>query len=257
MKLEDRVALVTGATSGIGRETARVLASEGARVAITGRRVERLERLAEEIRADAAGAEVIELPGDVTDPETTASWIEETVGTFGGLDVLVNSAGIIATGGLRDTSDEVWSRMMDVNFWGLMQLTRSAVPHLIERGGGSIVNVSSVCSYRPFPTITAYCVSKAAVDMFTECLALELAPHGVRVNAVNPGVVVSELHTATGAVEDYDAFLERGKATHPLGRVGQPEDVARLVLFLASDESSWITGGCHPVDGGRNLLSAR
>jgi clavulanate-9-aldehyde reductase len=191
MKLENRTALVTGATSGIGREAARALAREGASVAIAGRRVERLEELAEEIRG--AGGEVIELPGDVTDPESTASWVEETVETLGGLDVLVNSAGIIATGGLRDTSDETWTRMMDVNFWGLMQLSRAVIGPMEDRGGGSIVNVSSVCSYRPFPGVTAYCVSKAAVDMLTQCLSLELAESGIRVNAVNPGVVVSEL----------------------------------------------------------------
>jgi NAD(P)-dependent dehydrogenase (short-subunit alcohol dehydrogenase family) len=255
MKLENRTALVTGATSGIGREAARALSREGASVAIAGRRVERLEELAEEIRG--AGGEVIELPGDVTDPESTASWVEETVETLGGLDVLVNSAGIIATGGLRDTSDETWTRMMDVNFWGLMQLSRAVIGPMEDRGGGSIVNVSSVCSYRPFPGVTAYCVSKAAVDMLTQCLSLELAESGIRVNAVNPGVVVSELHTATGAVADYEAFLERGRSTHPLGRVGQPEDIASLIVFLASDDSSWITGGCFPIDGGRNLLGAR
>jgi NAD(P)-dependent dehydrogenase (short-subunit alcohol dehydrogenase family) len=169
----------------------------------------------------------------------------------------VNSAGIIATGGVMDTADETWDRLMDVNFRGVLHLTRSAVPAMVERGGGSVVNVSSVCSYRPFPGVAAYCVSKAAVDMLTQCLALELADRQIRVNAVNPGVVVSELHTATGAVEDYEAFPERGKETHPLGRVGQPGDIARLIAFLASDESSWITGACFPIDGGRNLLSAR
>jgi NAD(P)-dependent dehydrogenase (short-subunit alcohol dehydrogenase family) len=256
MKLANRVALVTGASSGIGRETALAFAREGARVAIAARRVERLEELAERIRGEL-GAEIIELPGDVTDPETTTSWVEETVDTLGGLDVLVNAAGIIASGGVQDTTDEVWERLLDVNFRGLLQLTRAAIPALRTRGRGSIVNVSSVCSYRPFPTVAAYCVSKAAVDMLTQCLALELAAEGIRVNAVNPGVVVSELHTASGAVADYEAFLERGKQTHPLGRVGQPEDIASLITFLASDESSWITGGCFPVDGGRNLLSAR
>ena len=256
MKLAERVALVTGASSGIGRETAFTMAREGARVAITARRVDRLEELADRIRTELDG-EVVVLPGDILDPETTASWVEETVAAFGGLDILVNSAGIIATGGIMDTSDETWSRLMDVNFHSVLELTRAAIPSIRQRGGGSIVNVSSVCSYRPYPNVMGYCVSKAAIDMLTQCLALEMAPHKIRVNAVCPGVVVSELHTATGAVADYDAFLEHGKETHPLGRVGQPEDIANMITFLASDESSWVTGGCFPIDGGRNLLSAR
>ena len=253
-RLEGKVALVTGASSGIGRETARMMAREGARVAITARRAERLEALAAEIAA--AGGEALVLPGDVVDPAITEAWVGRTVERFGGLDALVSSAGIIGNGGTLDTSDADWSRMFDVNFWSLMRLSRAAIPALSE-GGGSIVNVSSVVSYRPVAAVTAYCVSKAAVDMHTRCLALELADRQVRVNAVNPGVVVSELHTATGAVADYDAFLERGKTTHPLGRVGRAEDVAALIVFLASDESSWITGGIFPIDGGRNLTGAR
>ncbi len=122
---------------------------------------------------------------------------------------------------------------------------------------GSVVNVSSVAGLRPYGGLMAYCVSKAAVDMFTRCVALELAPQGVRVNAVNPGVVVTELHTVSDAVPDYDAFLERSKSTHPIGRVGQPEEVASLVVYLMSDEAGWVTGGTFSIDGGRALASAR
>ena len=254
MRLEGKIALITGASSGIGRESARMMAREGARVAITARRAERLEELAAEI--GAAGGEALVLPGDVTDAAVTDAWVAHTVERFGGLDVLVNSAGIIGGGGTADTPDEEWARMFDVNFWSLMRLSRAAIPALSD-GGGSIVNVSSVCSYRPAAAVTAYCVSKAAVDMHTRCLALELAERQVRVNAVTPGVVVSELHTARDTVADYDAFLEHGKTTHPLGRVGRAEDVGALIVFLGSDESSWITGGIFPIDGGRNLTGAR
>jgi NAD(P)-dependent dehydrogenase (short-subunit alcohol dehydrogenase family) len=114
-----------------------------------------------------------------------------------------------------------------------------------------------VAGSRPYGGLAAYCVSKAAVDMITRCAALDFAPHGVRVNAVNPGVVVTELHTVNNAVADYAAFLERGKSTHPLGRVGQPKEVAALILFLLSKDSGWITGACMPIDGGRALASSR
>ncbi len=255
MRLENRIALVTGASSGIGREAARMMARQGAAVAITARRVERLEAVAEEIRAE--GGRVLVLPGDVTDEPTTTDWVSKTVEKFGGLHVLVNSAGVIGTGTTADTPDDEWQRMFDVNFWSLMRLTRAAIPHLVASEGGSIIHISSVCSYRPYANVTPYCVSKAAVDMLTRCQALELADRRVRVNAINPGVVVSELHTAANAVPDYEAFLEHGRETHPLGRVGQPEDIGSLILYLASSESSWVTGSLFAVDGGRNLLSAR
>ena len=123
--------------------------------------------------------------------------------------------------------------------------------------GASVVNLSSVTGSRPFAQVTAYCMAKAAVDMYTKCLALELASDQVRVNAIAPGVVVTNLHTVTNAVADYDAFLERSKETHPLGRVGEVDDIASIALFLASDLSSWMTGAIVPVDGGRACLSAR
>jgi NAD(P)-dependent dehydrogenase (short-subunit alcohol dehydrogenase family) len=110
---------------------------------------------------------------------------------------------------------------------------------------------------RPYAGVLPYCVSKAAVDQFTRCVALELAPHGVRVNAVNPGVVVTELHTVTNAIPDYPGFLERSKTTHPIGRVGRPEEVASLILYLLSEEAGWITGATYSIDGGRALASAR
>jgi NAD(P)-dependent dehydrogenase (short-subunit alcohol dehydrogenase family) len=145
---------------------------------------------------------------------------------------------------------------MDSNLRSIFSMTKAAAATLIERKG-AIVNLSSVAGPRPYPGLLAYCVSKAAVDQFTRCAALDLAPHGVRVNAVNPGVVVTELHTVTNAVPDYQGFLERSKGTHPLGRVGQPEEIASLILFLLSREADWITGATYGIDGGRALASAR
>jgi NAD(P)-dependent dehydrogenase (short-subunit alcohol dehydrogenase family) len=246
--------LVTGATSGIGRACARALGREGARVLAVGRRRERLEALQAELRS--AGGDAHVFAGDLREEASSGACVEEAVSRFGGLDGLVNAAGIIGPGSAVGTPAAEWRRMMGSNVDTIVHLTSAAAPELIKRKG-AVVNISSVAGLRPYPNLAAYCVSKAAVDMFTRCAALDLAPHGVRVNAVNPGVVVTELHTVTNAVPDYAGFLERSKSTHPLGRVGQPEEIASLVLFLLSDEAGWITGGTYSIDGGRALASAR
>ncbi len=252
-ELEGKNALVTGGGSGLGRAITLAFAQRGARVLAAGRRPDRLRETAS--RAPEGSVRVA--AGDVTREEDRARLIAEVVAAWGGLDLLVNCAGILEGGGLEATDLERWDRTMDVNVRSLFALTRLAAPRLIERRG-SVLNVSSVAGLRPYPGVLAYCVSKAAVDQLTRCLALELAPHGVRVNAVNPGVVTTDLHRTGGMSEaDYAAFLERGRTTHPLGRVGAPEDVAALAVFLASEGAGWITGGTFSVDGGRALASAR
>ena len=253
-RFSGKTALVTGASSGIGRATAKALGREGARVVCAGRRADRLDQTVESIRA--AGSEAVAAAGDVRDEAVCARWVEAARERFGGLDLLVNAAGVIGPGTLADTAPAEWDRVMDSNLRSVYLLTRAATPELV-RSKGAIVNISSVAGLRPYPGISAYCVSKAGVDQLTRCAALELAPHGVRVNAVNPGVVVTELHTVTNAVADYAAFLERSKSTHPIGRAGQPEEVAALVLFLLGDEAGWITGATMSIDGGRALASAR
>lgn len=253
-RFEGKAALVTGASSGIGRACARALGAEGAGVVLAGRRRDRLEAVAKEITTAGGNAHVV--TGDVREEATGAAWVQAARDTFGGLDGLVNAAGVIGPGGLLETTAVEWDRVMDSNLRSLHLVTRAAAPALIERKG-SVVSISSVGGIRPYANLLAYCVSKAGVDMFTRCSALDLAPHGVRVNAVNPGVVVTELHTVTNAVPDYAGFLERSKTTHPLGRVGQPEEVAALVLFLMSGEAGWITGTTMSIDGGRALASAR
>ncbi len=254
VRFQDRVALVTGASSGIGRACALALGAEGARVVAHGRRQARLDEVVERIRA--GGADALAVTGDVRDEARCRAAVEVAVLRFGRLDLLVNAAGVIGTGGALDTSPEDWDRVMDSNLRSIHLMTRAAGPELVKRRG-AVVNLSSVAGPRPYAGLLAYCVSKAGVDAYTRCAALDLAPHGVRVNAVNPGVVVTELHTVTHAVPDYPGFLERSKTTHPLGRVGSPEEVAALVLFLLSDEAGWITGGTYSIDGGRALASAR
>lgn len=254
-RLEGKRALVTGATSGIGRAIALRLAEEGANLAITGRRRERLAETA--ARAQERGAKVVAVAAEHTSPDDNQRAVDEAVQGLGGLDVLVNAAGVIGNDSILDPRPDEWRRILDCNLEAVYDLTRRAAPFLVDGRGPSIVNLSSIAGLRPYPTILSYCVSKAALDMMTQCLALELAPRGVRVNAICPGVVVSELHTASGAVADYAAFLERAKSTHPLGRPGQPEEIAALAAFLISDEAGWITGGLHTIDGGRTLTSLR
>ena len=247
--------LVTGASSGIGRATALLLAREGAHVASAGRSAERLE----EMRAAAAGAPgtVLAIPGDLTDDASRGRLVDEALRALGGLDGLVNAAGIIGFGDWAATDLSAWDRMMDINVRALFDLTRRVLPALLE-SGGAIVNVSSVTGLRAFPGVLAYCVSKAATDQLTRCLALELAPKGVRVNAVNPGVVRTNLHRGGGMAEaQYQQFLAHSRETHPLGRVGEAEDIAQAIAFLLSADSGWITGETLAVDGGRHQTCAR
>jgi NAD(P)-dependent dehydrogenase (short-subunit alcohol dehydrogenase family) len=253
-RFKGRAVLVTGGSSGIGRAVALALGAEGARVGVAGRRGDRLEETATTIRA--SGGEALVLEGDVRDETVCVRWANDCEKAFGPLHGLVNAAGVLGNGGVDNTTTAEWDRIMDSNLRSVFLMTRAAAESL-KRAKGSVVNLSSVASTRPYAGLAAYCVAKAALDMLTRCAALDLAPHGVRVNAINPGVVVTELHTVTQAVADYPAFLERGKATHPIGRVGNVEEVATLILYLLSDEAGWITGACMPIDGGRGLLSAR
>ncbi|MDT7540833.1 MAG: hypothetical protein QOE33_737 [Acidobacteriota bacterium] len=254
-EMRGKVALVTGASSGIGRATALRFAEEGAQVALVGREREALARVAAEI--SELGGESFAIVADVTIEADAERIVRETIDDFGVLDVLVNAAGILANGTIETTTLGAWDAMLDVNLRAVFNLMRLAVPHLEERSG-NVVNVSSVTGLRAFPGVLAYCVSKAAVDQLTRCAALELAPKGVRINAVNPGVIVTQVHKRGGMDEAaYARFLEHSKTTHPLGRVGDAREVADLILFLASDRASWITGATYSIDGGRAQTCAR
>jgi NAD(P)-dependent dehydrogenase (short-subunit alcohol dehydrogenase family) len=250
-----KVALVTGATSGIGQACAIAFATAGAKVACVGRKENALQDVSARIRA--LDSEALEINADLASADDAERGVNEAVTKFGGIDIIVNAAGHISSGTIENTSLEAWDEMMNVNVRAAFQLMQKALPSLIERRG-NIVNVSSVTGLRAFPGVLAYCVSKAAMDQLTRCASLELAAKGVRVNAVNPGVVVTEIHKRGGMSEEaYAAFLEHSKTTHPLGRTGRPEEIAALVLFLASDEASWITGATYSIDGGRAQTCAR
>lgn len=253
--MQNKGVIVTGASSGIGRATAKRFASDGAKVSLVARTEEALSDLSGEI--EALGGQALVIASDLLDEAAPARIVEQTVKEFGGIDVLVNAAGIIQSGTVESTTLADWDRMMAINVRSPFQLMQQAMPHLIARKG-CVVNVSSVTGLRAFPGVLSYCTSKAAMDQLTRCAALEVADKGVRINAVNPGVVVTNLHKAGGMDDEaYDKFLEHSRTTHPLGRAGEASEVASLIHFLASPDSGWITGVTMPIDGGRHLTCAR
>lgn len=253
--MKGKVALVTGASSGIGRATAELFARNGAQVVAVGRNEGELNAL-RDVTNDAEGTIKPHL-ADVIELTQVDRLVTETVENFGQIDVLVNAAGIIKSATLENTTLDEWDKMLNINLRSVFYLMQRCLPHL-EATKGNIVNVSSVTGTRAFPGVLAYCVSKAGIDQLTRCAALELAPKGVRVNAVNPGVVETNLHKRGGmSAEDYERFLANAANTHPIGRAGQPEEVAELIHFLASDRAGWITGATYAIDGGRAETCAR
>jgi len=254
-QFQDRVALITGASSGIGEATARRFAQAGASVGLIGRNQENLTQIVNSINQE--GGQAFPILADLATSTGPKEAVEKAVEKFGKIDILVNAAGIISMGNISNTSMAAWDEMMHINLRIVFELMQLVLPFM-KAPYGNIVNVSSVTGLRSFPGVLAYCVSKAAVDQLTRCAALELAEKGIRVNSVNPGVVVTNLHRRSGmSEENYEAFLERSKTTHPLGRPGTTDEVADLILFLASDQAGWITGANYAIDGGRALTCAR
>lgn len=249
--MSQRVAIVTGASSGIGRATSEVFASAGDHVIAVGRDTVSLEELRSKHPEN-----ISVVTADVTDTDGIDRIIAAAE-SHGRIDVLVNAAGIIGNGTIESTSLDDWDQMMNVNVRSVFDLTQRCLP-LLKSSRGNVVNISSVAGTRSFPNVLAYCVSKAAIDQLTRCAALDLAPFGVRVNAVNPGVVVTNLHRRGGMSEDsYDAFVQNSANTHPIGRPGESREIANLIAFLASDKAGWITGVTYAIDGGRALTCAR
>lgn len=247
IKFDNKVVLITGATSGIGEAAAKLFADSDGKVMLTGRDEDKLKSLSLSLVNDSTHF----LAGDITDPVFREKLIKETLQKFRQLDILVNGAGIIAMGSVETTTLDQYDQMMDVNLRSIFHLTQLALPHL-EKTQGNIINISSVAGTRSFPGLMSYCISKAGLDQFTRCAALDLAAKKIRVNAINPGVVVTNLHKRSGmSVEKYQQFLEHSKTTHPIGRVGNPEEIAKLIAYLASDAAGWITGVTYSIDGGR------
>lgn len=251
MDFKKKVVIITGASSGIGADAAVYISKLGGSVVITGRNEENLKKT-----ADKCAGEVLSIVADVTLDVDRENIVNETIKKFGKINVLVNNAGIGKYGDLMSTSMDTYDSVINTNVRAVFRLTQLVVPYLIETKG-NIVNISSVAGLRAFPGLVVYCISKAALDQFTKCVALELAPKGVRVNSVNPGVIVTNFHRTLGMEEsDYQTYLKT--ATHALGRVGTVEETSHAIAFLACNEvSSFITGTTLSVDGGKGIMCPR
>jgi meso-butanediol dehydrogenase / (S,S)-butanediol dehydrogenase / diacetyl reductase len=243
--LKGKTALVTGATSGIGCAIAREIAAAGAQLMLTGRNHAAGAALAKEL-----GARFV--AGDIAEPAFPNRLIAETVAVFGGLDILINNAGITHRGSILETSDDDWTRVMDVNVTALMRCSRAAVKHMVTQGHGSIVNIASDFAVVAGRREAVYCASKGAVLQLTRAMAIDHGDQGVRVNAVCPGDVETPmlLEGIRSGGEEIAAGLARKGAAFPLGRVGRPGEIAKVVVFLASDAASYVTGAAWLVDGG-------
>ncbi|HKZ76447.1 MAG TPA: SDR family oxidoreductase, partial [Actinomycetota bacterium] len=244
----------TGGGTGIGRATAELFAREGARVMVSGRRRAELEetvRLVEKVGGVAALAQ-----GDVSRPEDAERMVRDTVAALGGVDILVNNAGILVrNASVTSVSIEDWERVIKIDLTGVFLVSRFALFEMINGGrGGAIVNVSSVAGLLGDPKFAPYNAAKGGVNLLTKNMALDYAGHGIRVNAVCPGRVATPMPMSRlKPGEDWDAVLAGWGKNIPLGRVGRPEDIAQSILFLASDEASWITGTTLVVDGGATI----
>jgi NAD(P)-dependent dehydrogenase (short-subunit alcohol dehydrogenase family) len=254
MRLSGRRALITGGGTGIGRGTAELFAREGAQVMVSGRRQAELEETVG--LCEKAGGRAALVQGDVAKPEDAERMVRETVAALGGIDILVNNAGIIVrNASVTSVSIEDWLRVLDVDLHGVFLVSRFALLEMVAAGrGGAIVHVSSVAGIMGDPKMAPYNAAKGGVNLLTKNMALDYASHGIRVNAVCPGRIATPMpKSRLKPGEDWEEVLARWGKNIPLGRVGRPEDVAYSILFLASDESAWITGTTLVVDGGATI----
>lgn len=248
-RLSGKVAVVTGGNAGIGEAIAKAFVREGASVVITGRRQGELDRVVNDILQ--AQGKAFAVAGSVTDEHSAQEAVRQTVQQFGQLDILVNNAGIGDFGKrLHEINDTTWAQVLDVNLTGVFRMTRAVLPQMLKQGRGAIVNISSVASLVGLPTLSAYAASKGALDALTRALAVDYAKDGIRCNVVNPGLIDTPMAAPLmGNPEQLNPILSH----YPIRRPGKPEEVASLVLYLASDEAAWVTGGTFPLDGGMTI----
>jgi meso-butanediol dehydrogenase/(S,S)-butanediol dehydrogenase/diacetyl reductase len=242
MRLKDKTAIITGGGSGIGLATARAFCKEGAKVILFGRRKEKLVSAADEL-----GDSALIVQGDMTHNDDLDKLINKTLKNFKGIDILVNSAGLFNGAPLHEISDSHWDEMMDINIRSVFQLTRRVLPIMMAQKNGSIVHISSIAGLIALPGVAAYNVSKGALNQFSRSIAVEYGSYGIRSNSICPGLIETDM---TADLMKDASLMQEWSKEYPIGRFGKPEDVASACLFLASDESSFITGTVLPVDGG-------
>jgi NAD(P)-dependent dehydrogenase (short-subunit alcohol dehydrogenase family) len=248
-RLAGKVALITGGGTGIGRAIALAFAREGARVVVAGRRVEKLREVVTEIAGQ--GGTSLAIVCDVTKAADAEQAVRETVDAFGALHVLVNNAGALSATTVEGIAEEEWDRIITVNLKGPFLMSRAALAEFRKAGGGAIVNVGSILGLVAMKERAAYCASKGGVTLLTKAMALDHAHEKVRVNCICPSIVETELVMGLFAANEQGRALRDTRvASIPLGRMGRPADVAELAVFLASEESSWLTGAAIPLDGG-------
>ncbi len=249
-RLEGKRAIVTGAAAGLGEAIARMFAREAAAVACLDKNRESNEAVADSIRS--VGGSAFPVSGDVSIGADVERLVHEAEEALGGIDVLVNNAGVIPSReSVVNTTESDWDLTMRVNVKGVFLMSKAVIPSMVRQGGGSIINLSSITGLVGLPVRAAYSASKGAVSILTRQMAVDFGKHNIRVNAINPSFVVTDLtrelfERMKAEVEPWRALMEQ----HPLGRLGEPEDVAQAAIFLAADESRWITGVLLPIDGG-------
>ncbi len=245
--LKDKVAIVTGGKRGIGREIALAFAAAGADVAVCTRVVEDggLDAVVKEIKK--LGRRTLGIQADTSQKARVDNMVQQVIDHFGGIDILVNNAGVLINAPLLEMSEEVWDRHIDVNLKGYYLCAQAVARNMVERKKGCIINIASDLAFKAIPTLGAYCVSKAGIIMLTRAFAQELGQHGIRVNAIAPGMVKTELSRPNWSDP---AFLEHMETITPLGRIGEPNDIVGAALFLASNGSSYISGSTILINGG-------
>lgn len=249
MKLKDKVSLITGGSLGLGKSAAFLFAQEGSKVVITGRTEKTLKEAVDV--ASSQGLEIDYLVSDVSKEEDCKEAVDYTIKKYGQIDILFNNAGVLFTGATHETDLDEWEKSFDINVKGTFMMSKYAIPHMLEKGKGCIVNNSSILGLKAVPGVAAYNSTKGAVTQLTRSMALEYADKGIRVNAICPGTI--ETPMVEGLLEgmpDRKAAEDLFKSFHPMGRFGKPEEIANAVLFLCDDSVEFMTGTMLSVDGG-------